>query len=89
MATCSIVRDIKQTLTEKGKQMKRLVLKNKFHNTEAIILAPEGYTAVEAYEELDWEASNPDNKKAQRRLKRIDDKLCGVSGCCCVKVTNG
>jgi hypothetical protein len=63
--------------------MKKMTLKNSFHNTEVTMLVPNGIeTQREALDRLEQRAANGDPSFV-RTLRRVQRALCGVEGCQC------
>ena len=63
--------------------MKKVTLKNSFHNTELTILSEEENAAT-AWQEIQMAAAVEDHYgPARRRLARIRNRLCGSTDCKC------
>jgi len=67
--------------------MKKMTLKNKFHNTEVMVVVPDNIasSAGEAWffiQDQVYGASHP-TEAAKARLRRVRNALCGRTGCTC------
>lgn len=69
--------------------MHKQTLHNTFHNTCCTILVPDTYTTEQLGEYLidlqddAWNGQPEIRKRAQRKLSRIHNILCGITGCRC------
>ena len=67
--------------------MKKLILQNTFHNTKCAILADDGISPYAAYQDLMAQAyacmDQDTQRKARRKLARINRTLCGMTDCKC------
>jgi hypothetical protein len=62
--------------------MKKMTMKNSFHDTEVTILVPNGIDHADAYSWLERRADRWD-EAAARTLRRVRRTLCGITGCSC------
>jgi len=67
--------------------MKKVVLKNKFHNTIISVVVPDHVAAAGAAEtwffiQAQVHGSRP-TEAAKARLRRVRNTLCGRAGCTC------
>lgn len=67
--------------------MKKLILRNSFHGTQCVILADEGDSPYAAYQTIAVTAyssmDTDEQRRARRKLARINKALCGMSDCKC------
>ncbi len=66
--------------------MKRLVLRNVFHNTSCVVFGREGESAHDFWLRLQcYEGclGKVEVRRATRRIRRIERVLCGLNGCRC------
>ena len=67
--------------------MKKLTLRNTFHGTKCVILAEESISPWAAYQAVMAQAytsrGSDTQRKARRKLARINKTLCGMDGCKC------